>query len=60
MTITIGWWALPALVTIVLAIAVTFDVKVNSTNPESIAMGIVASLLLSCPAWLIWALWGRG
>ena len=56
MTITIGWWALPALVT---AIAIAYPAKVEP-DMKSVIEGIWLTSPVSLAAWLIWALWGRG
>lgn len=53
MTITIGLWALPALVTVAAMIYMAKDMNDPLVGP-------LIGAWMSCPAWLIWALWGRG
>ena len=52
-TITIGWWILPFIISLALMIAISIDLSDPIQGP-------FIGLWASCPFWLVWALWGRG
>lgn len=61
-TITLGWWAIPAAMTIALVVWAFFPVRTNSTGYGRIGEAMVQVIylmfgaILCLIAWLIWAL----
>ena len=50
MTITIGWWALPLLITIG-----GFVITTTATNDVDLSAAAMLTLIVSLVSWLIWA-----
>lgn len=57
MSVTIGWWAIPAAITIASVVWALWPQRTKGYGSDIVgAIGLMGAIILSLASWLIWSL----